>query len=141
MAEIIELTEADLDSVTALDERIFPESPWGKESFRANIRNDFDHPLTAVEDGKVVGFGILRQIDAGEILLVGVDPRERRKGIGEKLVKELLALSRQGEHVFLEVRSQNAAAVGLYRKTGFTEIARRKNYYQTPADDAIIMMV
>ena len=141
MAEIIELTEAYLDRVTALDERIFPESPWGRESFLANIRNEYDHPLTALEDGRVVGFGIFRQIDAGEILLIGVDPGERRKGIGEKLVKEILALSRKGEHVFLEVRSQNAAAVGLYRKAGFTEIARRKNYYQAPADDAIIMMV
>lgn len=139
--EILDLTEEYLTQVDALDREIFPHSPWGIESFRGNIKNDYDHPVMAVENGTVVGYGVLRQIDAGEILLVGVKPEERRKGIGRRLVAEMLDRSNRGENIFLEVREGNTAARRLYISMGFMQIARRRNYYKDPVEDAVIMMV
>lgn len=141
MIEIAELTEDYLDQVAELDEEIFPESPWGRESFRNNIINDYDHVVTAVSEGRAVGYGIIRQIDAGEILLIGVSPEERRKGIGKMIVSELLSWANRGENIFLEVREGNEAARRLYEAAGFTEIARRRGYYKNPVEDAVIMMI
>lgn len=141
MVEIVPLTEELLDEVSRLDAEIFPESPWGKETFRSNVRNDYDHPVVALHDGKVAGYGILRQIDDGEILLVGVDEESRRCGIGREIVKELLSLADGTAGVFLEVREGNEAARRLYESAGFSEIARRKNYYRNPQEDAVIMKI
>ena len=103
--------------------------------------NDFDHPVAAIKDGKAVGYGILRQIDVGEILVIGVDEAERRKGIGGMILDKLLSIASPGENVFLEVRDSNEDAKKLYEKKGFAEVARRRNYYKDPAEDAVIMMV
>ena len=139
--EILDLTEEYLEKTEALDRRIFPNSPWGMQSFRGNIENDFDHPVIAVEDGEVLGYGVLRQIDAGEILVIGVRPEDRRKGIGRSLVKAMLGWANLGENVFLEARESNTAARRLYISMGFMQIARRRNYYKDPVEDAVIMMV
>jgi len=139
--EITSLTEEYLDEVAQLDREIFPESPWGRDSFQGNITNDYDHPVIALEDGKVVGYGVLRQIDAGEILIIGVRPEERRKGIGRKLTQAMLDEANRGENIFLEVREGNTAARRLYLSLGFMQIARRRGYYKNPTEDAVIMMV
>ena len=141
MTEILPLTEEYLSQVTELDKKIFANSPWGEESFRNNIRNDYDFPFIAVDCGNVTGYGILRQIDTGEILLIGVAPERRREGIGRQILKELLSAANRGENIFLEVRDSNTAARKLYESEGFMEIARRRNYYKDPAEDAVIMMV
>jgi len=139
--EIIDLTEEYLDKVTELDRLIFPGSPWGRESFQGNITNDYDHPVIALEEGRVLGYGVLRQIDAGEILILGVAPEERRKGIGRLIAQAMLDEANRGENIFLEVREGNTAARRLYLSLGFMQIARRRGYYKNPTEDAVIMMV
>lgn len=140
MTEITELTGEYLEAVAELDRKVFPYSPWGKESFAENIRNGYDHPLIALTDGVLSGYGILRVLSDGEILLLGVDPSFRRKGIGEAILSEMMALSGEAEKILLEVREGNTAARRLYEKKGFREIARRKDYYRDPVEDAVIMM-
>ena len=44
------------------------------------------------------------------------------------------------EKVFLEVRASNEAALGLYRRFGFSEAGRRANYYERPREDALVMV-
>ena len=39
----------------------------------------------------------------------------------------------------LEVRAGNGPAIQLYLKHGFEQVGRRKNYYQRPREDAILM--
>ena len=65
---------------------------------------------------------------------------EQGKGIGKALLKLLVieALRREAPDVLLEVREDNASAIGLYQSAGFEEISRRKNYY-APGIHAIIM--
>ena len=141
MTEIRDLTEPYVAECAQIDAAVFPESPWGEESFSGNVKNPFDFPVAAFTDGKMTGYGILRLLDDGEILLVGVEPGERRKGTGGKILDALLRKAPSGTKIFLEVRDSNTAARKLYESRGFREISRRKKYYRDPEEDAVIMMV
>jgi len=89
----------------------------------------------------VVGFLIAHTVGADwELENVVVADDFHRQGIGRRLVEEFLARARQGQSqsVFLEVRESNTAARALYAKLGFHEIGRRKSYYRTPLEDAVL---
>ena len=64
------------------------------------------------------------------------------KGIARKLLKQLLEeAKKQNLHrIYLEVRASNIAAVTLYEHAGFKEVGQRKNYYDNPREDAILML-
>jgi ribosomal-protein-alanine N-acetyltransferase len=68
---------------------------------------------------------------------------QQRKGLGRAMLLEMLdvACARNMLRVFLEVRASNAAALGLYRSTGFIKIGERRGYYQNAngSEDAITM--
>lgn len=107
--------------------------------------NDQSQSRTALvveQDGNVVGFIVGRQVeDEWEIENIAVTGTARRRGLGSRLVGELLDLarSRGGKSVFLEVRESNRAARSLYEKWAFIEVGRRKMYYQNPAEDALVL--
>lgn len=91
----------------------------------------------------IVGYAVLRIIaPEAEIENICVAPTYRRTGAGDRLMDEMLCLAtNQGaDRIFLEVRAHNEPAKALYRKKGFVDSYVRKNYYQGPAEDAIIMM-
>jgi ribosomal-protein-alanine N-acetyltransferase len=87
----------------------------------------------------VLGFWLM----AGEahIMTVAVRGEQRRRGIGELMLKAAidLALSCGAFAITLEVRGSNSEAISLYRKHGFTERGLRKNYYDETHEDAVIM--
>ena len=98
--------------------------------------------LVVEQDGNVVGFIVGRQVEyEWEIENIAVTGVARRRGLGSRLVGELLELvrSRGGKSVFLEVRESNRAARSLYEKWAFLEVGRRKMYYQNPAEDALVL--
>ncbi len=75
-----------------------------------------------------------------EVHTIGVDPGSRRRGIGKALLTELLRVAdRWGGPVFLEVRTDNDAAIALYRREGFEVVGTRKRYYQPSGADAYTM--
>jgi ribosomal-protein-alanine N-acetyltransferase len=74
-----------------------------------------------------------------EILLLAVDPANRRQGVGRALVEAELASASKGTTWFLEVRESNIAAISLYKAVGFTASGRRPGYYHDPAEAAIVM--
>jgi ribosomal-protein-alanine acetyltransferase len=90
----------------------------------------------AEKRGQLAGFLVSRDVGGGEIevLNLAVDPAFRREGIATALMESVPA-----EHVFLEVRESNARAIALYEKLGFTEVGRRADYYDDPAENAIVM--
>ena len=79
-------------------------------------------------------------LDECSIYDVGVLPKYRKKGIAQSLINALISECKQRDFAFitLEVRSENAPAVRLYEKCGFTLVGKRKNYYKNPTDDALI---
>ena len=96
------------------------------------------------DSGRPIAYMLGRIIaPEGEIYRIAVEKEHRKRGIGYRLLSFALKTERgRGlECTFLEVRSQNAAAIALYRAHGFTEIGVRKNYYKDPTDDAIVMVL
>lgn len=76
-----------------------------------------------------------------EIYNLGVDSNCRRKGIGTHLLQKIIqiGIEKKVNSIWLEVRSLNSGAISLYKKNGFTEIYRRKNFYKLPTEDALVM--
>jgi ribosomal-protein-alanine acetyltransferase len=103
--------------------------------------------LVIEQDGKVSGFVIGHEIgshqlgDEWEIENIAVMGSAQRNGLGAQLLGEFLNLvrDRSGRAIFLEVRESNLAARALYRKLAFVEAGRRKNYYENPPEDALIL--
>lgn len=120
--------------VAALHNRLF-DPAWDAKA----IREMLDHPaatsLIAVAGvpKTIVGF-VIGQLaaDEAEILSVGVAPEWQKSGLGRMLIEGLIRASKRGEakKLFLEVAEDNVAALALYRGLGFTQVGRRKKYYQ-----------
>jgi [ribosomal protein S18]-alanine N-acetyltransferase len=72
---------------------------------------------------------------------VAVSAAARRRGVGELLVAEIIrrAAGRRVRELFLEVRPSNEKARRLYDRFGFTPVGRRRNYYQEPVEDALVL--
>ena len=107
------------------------------------LENALSAFLVAVDDAdNVVGYAGLQVIlDEGYITNVAVRPDCRQQGIAGKLLQVFLDFAQGNRLAFLtlEVRASNTAAIILYGSRGFRETGRRKNYYEHPREDAIIM--
>ena len=135
------MTMEHVPQVAALERACFSR-PWSEESLQGELWNDSAVVIVAEgEDGSVLGYaGLQTVLDEGYINNVAVDEKFRRQGIADELVK---AFVRFGEanlaFLTLEVRASNSPAIALYAKHGFAEAGRRKNYYEAPQEDAILM--
>jgi ribosomal-protein-alanine N-acetyltransferase len=129
---------ADLEVLAALEQRIFPD-PWALASFRSFL----DGLILVAEDGEeVVGYTVARWVlEQGEILNLAVHPDHRRHRVASRLLHAGLdALWKEGVRIaFLEVRESNHGARAFYERHGFAEVGRRRNYYRTPREDALIL--
>ena len=95
-----------------------------------------------LDSGKVLGYaGVLVMADEGYITNVAVFPEYRRHGIGAAIIEVFMNFARGNDLAFLtlEVRPSNTAAIALYEGFGFEEVGRRKNYYDLPKEDALIL--
>lgn len=139
------IAEADgtmLPALLAVENASFT-CPWSEESFREAIASDtISVPVCLDEDGNLAGFACLMTVaDEGELLNIATAPEFRRNGIAQCLLDRCFALCREkGTAVlYLEVRESNAPARALYRKNGFEEIGLRRNYYEKPRENAVLM--
>lgn len=137
------MQEEDIQRVMEI-ERASSELIWPERSYRFELReNNAERAWVAFEpDGLVIGFVMLWLIvDELHVPNFAVSPEFRRRGAGLALLGNGLA---QGWYEgarcsFLEVRSGNSAAIGLYTKLGFEQVSVRKGYYQDNREDAILM--
>ena len=85
--------------------------------------------------------GMYTVLDEGYVTNIGVLPEYRKNGIGTKIVNKLIDFSivKQLSFISLEVRVSNVVAINLYKKLGFEEQGKRKNFYSNPVEDALIM--
>ena len=123
-------------------EKICFSSPWNAQMLESQLPDDKHVFIVAERDGKVLGYvGMMYILDEGYISNVAVDPMFRRQGIADALIKELLSRADRLRLSFvtLEVRKSNEAARALYAKHGFSDVGLRKNYYDFPKEDAILM--
>lgn len=136
------MTVADLDAVAEAEARIHP-FPWTRRNFADSLAAGHGAWL-AQEDKRMTGYAIMMPaLDEVHLLNISVLPELQRSGRGSALLIHLFAQARlQGAtRMLLEVRPGNASAQGFYRRHGFVEIGRRRNYYPAHEgrEDAIVM--
>ncbi len=141
--EIMEMTEADLDEVMAIEKRSFA-APWSGRLFRETLAFPLSVNFVARKkvDNSMIGYANFYLIkDEAHMLNIAVAPESRKKGrAGELLGHAIQALRGRGaEEFFLEVREGNADAINLYRKFGFRMVGRRRRYYVETNEDALVM--
>jgi ribosomal-protein-alanine N-acetyltransferase len=136
-----DMVEADLTRVLEVEVLSY-SVPWSEATFRGLLRRRDAELVVACEDDHIIGHAIYWYVlDQGELGNVAVAPEARGSGIGAVLVAEVVkrASKRGVRELFLEVRPSNAPARHLYGKFGFEQVGRRKNYYQEPVEDALVL--
>ena len=130
-----------LNEIEAIEQACF-SLPWHRSALEKQICADNCIFLAALNDnGAVMGYiGLMYVLDEGYISNVAVAPEYRRRGVGDALISALAERTRERlAFVTLELRESNRAAIYLYTKHGFEVVGKRKNYYDRPKEDALLM--
>jgi len=141
-----DMTLDDLPAVMVLEEELFAPDTWTRAMYRDELaQRDTRHYLVAEDDAggerAIVGYaGLIAYDDEAHVATIGVALAAQGRGIGSMLLDALLAeADRRSPVVLLEVRADNQVAHELYQRRGFTEIGRRRGYYQPSGTDAVVM--
>ncbi|MCC7495250.1 MAG: ribosomal protein S18-alanine N-acetyltransferase [Fimbriimonadaceae bacterium] len=143
--ELLQVARAvadDVEGILLVERHCFGRT-WTRQQYLTEIAGSpHTYPAVARLDGRVVGFGSVTCIgEQAYIPTLGVLATHRQCGIGSRLLQALLAVARRmgAREVVLEVRVCNAAARRLYEQHGFEQVAIRRDYYEEPPDDAVVM--
>lgn len=141
--KIVPMTADHLEELEKL-ERICFSRPWSRKMLAEELENQCAAFLIAEDSvsGRVLGYaGLMVVADEGYITNVAVFPEYRRQGIAAQILQVFVQFAEANRLAFLtlEVRPSNAAAIALYQDFGFEEVGRRKNYYDLPKEDALIL--
>lgn len=135
------MKEEDAPQVALIEADNF-SVPWSEKSFReAAVKTETIY-VVAEEDGEILGYaGAWCVFGEADITNVCVRKVSRKQGIGTRMLQFLIE---EGVNVkiktfFLEVRESNSAAISLYEKFGFLKIGIRKNFYEKPVENGIVM--
>ena len=138
---------ADAEGAAELEQRCFAgahHEAWSANMFLSEVGEDVSAPRSwwvAHDNGKLLGFAGGMVVDNDiQILDVAVDPDQRRRGIARKLLAHVSydAQMLGATTASLEVETENAAAIALYRALGFEQIGCRRDYYGA-GNDALVM--
>lgn len=139
--KIVPMDRSHISKIAALERQCF-SAPWSKEM----LQEELFHPQASFlvaegEDGQVLGYaGLYAILDEGYIANIAVAPEWRGQGIGGALLDVYCRFGRENlAFLTLEVRASNAPAIALYRSRDFQPAGRRKDYYEKPKEDAVLM--
>jgi tRNA threonylcarbamoyl adenosine modification protein YeaZ/ribosomal-protein-alanine acetyltransferase len=137
------VTPEDLSAVDALQRQTFT-NPWGAEAIRWELENTDVSRLYVMRDpaGVLVAYCACWMVfDELHINSLAVDVGRRRTGLARRLLRHVLAeaVDAGATAATLEVRRSNSAARALYEGLGFSVEGVRRDYYQDPREDAVIL--
>ena len=125
------------EEILALLSDVYGLSPWNLEQIEADMKQANTEYFYLYDDQDLIGFLALQDL-AGELEITQLAVKKAYQGQG--LANQLMGfLADRPEGIFLEVRVSNQVAKALYEKHGFQPVGQRKNYYQNPVEDAILM--
>ena len=139
-----DLTRADAGRCAELEAQLFEgDDPWPAAAFHRELASAHNHYVGARIGDMLVGYAGISRLGRTppyeyEVHTIGVDPAYQGRGIGRRLLEELLRFA-DGGAVYLEVRTDNEAAIGLYTSVGFEQIGLRRRYYRVSGADAYMM--
>jgi ribosomal-protein-alanine N-acetyltransferase len=147
----------DIPHIVELERQCATAAHWSPDQYQAAIRTDslesqrlvlvvcsHAEPKDSSDPGEssaLLAFLVAHFVDGEwEVENLVVTPVVRRRGVGIRLLHEIISRARQADAdaVFLEVRASNRAARALYEKASFAQVGRRKGYYSQPPEDAIV---
>ena len=125
-----------LDKLYEIEKQCFNKEAFTKQQI-AYLLTDYNAiSLAARVDGEIAGFVIARvdigrSTPFGQILTVDVAPSFRRRGIAQKLLREIEVLFKERgiKECRLEAREDNATALNLYQKLGYRKVGKLERYY------------
>ncbi len=139
------LTRADAARCAELETQLFDrDDPWPREAFIRELAAGHNRYVGARVGDTLVGYAGIARLGRTppfeyEIHTIGVDPAYQGRGIGRAMMTRLLNFAGPEATVYLEVRTDNTAAMGLYTSLGFVTVGLRKRYYQASGADAYTM--
>lgn len=138
-----EMRWTDIEELAALERELFPHDAWAEGTWWQELagrpRRDY---LVEEDAGGIAGYaGLDLGGEVADIMTIAVAPRAQGRGVGGRLLAELVErAARDGaEYLMLEVRDDNAPARALYERAGFELLTTRRRYYQPGGVDAHIL--
>ncbi len=141
MISIFPLDQNYIDECALLEKECF-SLPWSKEQFIESLENSFSIFLMATVEEQFAGYiGLYLIVDQAQILNLAVKQNFRNKGIAKALILKAFETAKEkgANKLFLEVRLSNINAINLYEKCGYSKDGTRKNFYENPTEDALLM--
>ena len=135
------MEEKDLEQVCWIENHIFSK-PWSRDDFFSSFKNKNNIYIVAEKEEEILGYcGLWGVVGEGQINNVAVKEEARGRGVGYKLLARLIEEGRADNMTAftLEVRESNIKAISLYMKLGFDAVGVRKEFYDAPKENAIIM--
>ena len=132
--QIVPMDERHLPALAEIERACF-HAPWSVNALGVELGKGL---FLVAKCGYV---GCQTVLDEGYITNVAVSHDFRRQGIGRLLIQTLTERAQQAQLAFvtLEVRASNDPAIALYTAAGYEPVGRRKNFYRSPTEDAILM--
>ena len=137
------MSEADIPEIAVIERASFSR-PWSEGNFKESL--ELSDALFVVSEDDITGelkgyLGMYFSPDEMGIMNVAVAPEHRGNGVGDELLTHAMkvACDREVLHIYLEVRVSNLTAQNLYKKHGLKELGIRKNLYEDPTEDGIVM--
>lgn len=134
------MTRADIDGAAKLEATVL--DGWSASGIFGALEADASRCFVAENGGEIIGFCAFSVVaNEANLDALSVSEAVRRQGVARDLLSFALRdIYKDGvRNVFLEVRRQNAPAIALYTSLGFEAAGLRKNFYEKPSDDAIVM--
>ncbi len=138
--DIVSLKAEHIGRIAELEKICF-SAPWTAEGILDSFKRGTKF-LVAERLGEMLGYiGISCILDEGYVTNIAVFPEFRKQGVGSALLEATFSLANENglSFVSLEVRESNIEAISLYEKFGFKTEGKRKNFYENPREDALIM--
>jgi len=135
------LRESHIPAILEI-EKTTNTAPWSERSFKNELDHAYGVFLVGILMGEVVAYGgVWMVIDEAHVTTIAVAEAQRRQGIGQRLMIELLEKAKAAGMVCstLECRASNESAIKMYEKFGYSITATRKGYYPDNKEDAVVM--
>lgn len=141
MCEVLRMTPADLAAVTELEKETF-SIPWSRQGFEDALKREENCFLVIKQGEEILGYcGYYKVFEEAEVMNVCIKKSRRKEGLGSLMMKRLIqeAEAEGVQRMVLEVRVSNESAIHMYEKLGFASLGIRKDFYEIPREDAMIM--
>lgn len=136
----------DVDTIMQIEPTIYSH-PWTRGNFTDSLQSGYSAWVLldeAASKETIIGYALLMMVlDEAHLLNLSVALPYQKQGLGRFLLTHMvqIAQNHHAQHMFLEVRTSNIAAIALYENMGFNEMSIRRNYYPAKQgrEDAALM--